>query len=77
MSPVQITNEMLEAGIDALEEVAGVSYLRALAEEVYTAMELARLRRSCSAEMAPQCCRDVQADASSNESCRRTSAAQP
>lgn len=37
-----ITEPMIEAGIDALEEVAGLSYLRALAVEVYTAMELAR-----------------------------------
>lgn len=44
MSPVQMTDAMLEAGIDALEEVAGVSYTRALAEAVYTAMEAARQR---------------------------------
>ena len=37
-----ITNSMIEAGIDALGAAAGVSYLPALAAEVYTAMELAR-----------------------------------
>lgn len=37
-----ITEAMLEAGVDALEEVAGVTYRRALAVDVYTAMERAR-----------------------------------
>ena len=40
-----ITEEMLEAGIEALEEVAGVTYRRALAVDVYIAMEQARLKR--------------------------------
>lgn len=38
-----ITEAMIEAGIGALEEVAGFTYRRALAVEVYTAMEQARL----------------------------------
>lgn len=51
MSPVQITDAMLEAGIDALEEVAGVSYLPALAAEVYAAMEAARQKAQGGVDM--------------------------
>lgn len=38
-----ITESMLDAGIDALEEIAGITCRRGLAADVYTAMELARL----------------------------------